>query len=702
LLGVTPVAGRGFVEDDERTAAPVVLIGHDLWTARFGRDAGVAGRVVHVNGIALTVVGVAPPDFRGVSGTADLWVLHAMAPQVYMDGYLESDQRFLSIAARLGPGGTMEQAQAELEGAGARALAVARTADDDDATVGVLRPRLMRLDEAARDPARVVAQLALSAAALGVLLIATVNLSGLLLARAVARARETAVRAALGAGRARLLRQALVEGCVLGMLGGAMGLVLGLWSVDLLGMRTSGSVVWLPLLGEISTAVTPALDWRVVGFTLSIAIGAASIAALAAVLRAGRIDLTSDLASGARVSPARIGSLRRPTVLTAAAAVQVACSLMLLVGAALLVDGLRQLSSIDPGFDARDVLAFTISPPDTRYGGDAAAPLLTRLLERMQAVPGVQSATVSLCTPYRQCSRTPLYIDGSVADNGATVGRHYVASDHFRTLGIPLLRGRTLTPQDRAGAPRVAVINETAARRYWPDTDPIGQRVRFGSGGGFASPDSLTEIVGVVADVLYDTPGADIRPDFYTSYMQFTWASTTVMVRAAVDPATLVTPLRRAVADVDPDLPIHDVRAVEEWSAAVLADQRFTTLGLSAIATLGLLLACLGIYGIMAWSVAQRRRELGIRHALGATTGQVVRLILAQGAAIALIGIALGVIASLALARTMHALLPHAAPIDPLHIAFVAALQLAITTLACWLPARQAGRIDPVRTIGDV
>jgi ABC-type antimicrobial peptide transport system permease subunit len=184
--------------------------------------------------------------------------------------------------------------------------------------------------------------------------------------------------------------------------------------------------------------------------------------------------------------------------------------------------------------------------------------------------------------------------------------------------------------------------------------------------------------------------------------MQFTWPNTTVMVRAAVDPATLVAALRRAVADVDPNLPINDVRVVEEWSAAVLADQRFTTLGLSAIAALGLFLACLGIYGIMAWSVAQRRRELGIRHALGATTGQVVRLILAQGAAIALIGIALGIIASLALARTMHALLPHAAPIDTLHITGVAMLLLAITTLACWLPARQAGRIDPMRTIADV
>lgn len=698
VLRVTPVHGRGFIVEDERNGAPVVVLAHELWTAQFGAQASILGRTVRVNGVPVIVAGITAPGFRGLTRTADLWILHALAPQVYMAGYLVSDERFFTVVGRLAPGATALQAQAELSGRGKAALAGVRSASGDP---DEWQPGLMPLDAARRNPVRMRAQFALAAGALGVLLIASLNLSGLLLARAVARRRESAIRCALGAGRLRLMRSAFTEATLLGLAGGILGLLLGMWCVRALATLSPQTVEGVPILGSVSTAMDAHIDWRVALFTLALALLAAMLAAAGATLRSLSIDLGRSLRYGARGSTVHVGTLRKPTLLTVATIMQVACSMLLLTGAALLTDGLQRLRSMDAGFDAHDVLAFRIAPPNLQYGRDAAAPLLSRVLDEVRAVPGVRSATVSLCAPLSQCSWTPLYIEGREIDPPGQVGRHYVGEEHFRTLGIPLLRGRGLTAQDRAGSPRVAVINETAARRFWPDTDPVGQRVWFGSGGGFASPDSLTEIVGIVGDVLYGVPGEEIRPDFYTSFRQFTWPATTVMVRAGTDPAALVPAMRRAVAAVDPNIAVHDVQLLAGRQDAVLAEQRLATIAIGVIAALGLMLACLGVYGIMAWSVAQRRREIGIRAALGATSSRIARLVLTQGWMLVFAGVAIGIAASLALGRTMRAMLPHAAPVDILHIAAVCALLLLVATLSCWLPARLAGRVDPLTTVSE-
>jgi putative ABC transport system permease protein len=455
-----------------------------------------------------------------------------------------------------------------------------------------------------------------------------------------------------------------------------------------------------PRFATVASFAEPSVDWRVIGFAAALSLAAGVLAGLIPALRGARTDLGPTLRTGARGSSVGLGSLRRPTVLSAAAVAQVALALVLLVGAGLMLQGFQRLRSVDPGFDPSGVVTFRISPPYGEYQGEAAAPLLQRVLERVEAVPGVESATVSLCTPFSRCSETPLYLAGRpAADPAPIVGRLYVGPDHFRTLRIPLVRGRALTADDRAGQPRVAVVNETAARRFWPDEDPIGQRVWFGGGGGFASPDSLTEIVGVVGDVLHASPGDAVRPDFYTSYLQFTWPYTTVLVRARGDAMTLVPALRRAVREVDANLPIYDVRTMRERAAGSLARERSATTALTLFAGLGLLLAALGVYGIMAYTVAHRRREIGIRLALGAAPPRILRFILGQGAALTTAGLAIGAAASLAMTRALPILIGEIGPVEPRILLAVVAILLLVALLACYLPARSATRVDPLETL---
>jgi putative ABC transport system permease protein len=700
LLGVRPALGRDFAAAEDRVPGthPVVILGHELWSGHFGADSRVVGEAVVLNDITLMVIGVAPTGFRGLTGEADLWFPQAMAPAVSFPDQLTSPQFFHSVVGRLAPGVSVAEGRAEVATAGAAASARAGPERPDGSDWGA---SLLPLDEARRDVGAVRAQLVLGGAAAFVLLIALVNLSGLLLARSTGRTRESAVRAALGAGRFRLVRHGAVEGGLLGLLGGALGALLALWSVGaLVALSPDQMGGGRPRFATIASFAEPTVDWRVIAFAAVLSLTAGLLAALIPALRGARMDLGPALRTGARGSSAGVGTLRRPTILSAAAVAQVALALVLLVGAGLMLQGFQRLRTVDPGFDPSGVVTFRISPPYGEYQGEAAAPLLQQVLERVEAVPGVESATVSLCTPFSRCSSTPLYLDGRPSpDPAPLVGRLYVGPDHFRTLRIPLVRGRALTADDRAGRPRVAVINETAARRFWPNADPIGQRVRFGGGGGFASPDSLTEIVGVVGDVLHGSPGEAVGPDFYTSYLQFTWPYTTVLVRAPGDAMALVPALRRAVREVDANLPIYDVQTMRERAAGSLARERSATTALTLFAGLGLLLAALGIYGIMAYTVAQRRREIGIRLALGAAPSEILRFILAQGAILTTAGLAMGAAVSVAVTRALPALIGDIGPIEPRVLLPVVVFLLLVALLACFLPARAATRVDPLETL---
>jgi predicted permease len=703
-LGVQPAAGRPFLpgEDDAPGAHLVAILGHDLWARDFGADRGLLGSALFVNGVAVTVVGIAPAGFRGITGEAQLWLPHAAAPPVYFANYFTSDQYFLGLVGRLARGTSLDRARAEVASAGAGAAAAVRAAGGADDWSGQWSAGLERLADARRDPRTVRAQLVLAGTSIFVLLIAVVNLASLLLARSRARARETAVRFALGASRARLVRHALVEGGLLGLAGGALGVLLSVWGVHAWAAfapeHLGGARLPLSRAGLASFA-EPMVDGAVIAFAGVLALLAGMAAALVPALRIIGGGLPGALPSGVRATAGTVGTLRRPTALTVATKLQVACALVLLAGAAMLVRGYQDLRSVDPGFEPAGLLTFRISAPEHEYDGEAAALLIERILDRVRAVPGVQAATVG-SPPFSAGGSTALYIAGRpAADPAPWVGRFYVGPDHFRTLGIPLLAGRALTPGDRAGRPRVAVINETAARRFWPGEDPIGKRVWFGSGGGFASPDSPTEIVGVVGDVLYGAPGERVGPDFYTSYLQHVLPRAAITVRAAGDLSALVPALRRAVREVDPHLPIHGVETMERRAAQALAAERFAAAALSAFALLGLLLASVGVYGIMAYSVAQRRREIGIRIALGATPGGVLRLVVGQGAAIAAAGIVLGAVCLLVFAPALRALLHGAETMEPSTVAAVAAALLLIAVLACWLAGRPATRVSPVEAL---
>lgn len=698
LLGVPMALGRPFQPEEDSVPGehPVAILGHRLWSSTFGSDPGVLGGSIVLNGVSHTVVGVLPAGFRGLSGEGEVWITHAMAPAVYYPEHLTIEQRFLGVVGRVREGRSVQDARAELAAVGGAALAGAHPGSEAEG--GGRVPALLPLEDARRDPASVRAHFVLAGAVFFVLLIAAVNLSGLLLARSVGRTREMAVRSAIGASRARLVRQVLVEGALLGTLGGALGLLLASWSMQLLALsapdRLGGAG---PRFMRLSSFSAPEMDWRILLFGAVAALATGLLTALLPALRATRGDLVVALKTGARGSTAGVGSLRRPTMLSGIAVAQVALALVLLVGAGALLEGFHRLRSVDTGMDASGVVVFRLTPPEGRYGGPAAAALHEEVLARVSALPGVSAATIGRCLPGTGCSSSQLFITdrGEERSDPPIVRRHYVGPDHFRTLGIPLIRGRGLSPDDRAGAPRVAVVNRTAAERFWPGEDPIGKRVYFGSGGGFASPDSLTEIVGVVGDVRYGAPGADMGADFYTSYLQHVLPATLVMVRTAGEPLALVPALRRAVAAVDPELPVHDVRTVPDFRAEALSEERFATRALGGFAALGLLLAALGVYGVMAYSVAQRRRELGIRLALGAAPADLLRFVVRQGVVLTGVGLVLGAAGSLVLSPALPALVQGVARFDPAITLAAAALLLLVAGVTCYLPARGAARVDP-------
>ena len=714
VLGVRAAAGRTFLPEEDAAPGthPVALLGDALWRRRFGADSRVLGRTVVVNGTALTVVGVLPEGFGGLTGNAEIWVPQAMAPAVSYPGQLTTAQHFLSVVGRLKPGRSLAQAAREVDAAAAGAVGAVHQGAAGGGEGARWGASLLPLDRARRDPTSLRAQVILLGAVGLVLLLATVNVASLLVARAAGRARELAVRTALGASRRRVGRVLLAESVLLAAMGAALGVLCAAWGTDVIAALTPEAVAaagGASRGAQLDSFATADVDWRVVAFAGALAVVAGLLAGLPPALRATRGDLTAVLNAGARGASVRVGSARRPTVLSALVMAEVAVAFVLLVGAGLLLKNFAQLRAVGPDVDAAGVLTFRVSAPEARYGGGrAAGPLLERVLERVAAVPGVTAATVGRCTPYAGgCSSTALYLAGRpVPPDGAEpiVGRHYVGPDHFRVLGIPVVRGRAFTPADRLGRPKVAVVNGAAARRFWPGEDPVGKRVWFGSGPGLDSPDSTAEVVGVVGDVPYGAPGEPAGADVYTPYLQFTWPETMVMVRTVTPgapAAALVPALRRAVAAADPSLPVYDVRTVEERAGAALAAERFSATLLGAFGVLGLALAALGVYGVMAFAVAQRRREIGIRLALGATRAAAVRLVVGQGAALAGVGLAAGTAAAVALTRALATLLTGVSPTDPLVFAAVLAVLALVALAACLVPAGRAAAVPPATALAS-
>ncbi|HEX7117856.1 MAG TPA: ABC transporter permease [Longimicrobiales bacterium] len=677
LLGVEPVLGRGFLPEEATPGGePVVVLSHDLWTSRFGRDPGVIGRSVRLNGSPYRIIGVMPPG-AGWPTEAKLWVPLAMR------GSLASlaERRgalWLSVFGRLADGVTLAGAQAEMD-------AIARRLEEayPDANEGigiVLEP----MHETVVGDVRPALMVLLGAVGC-VLLIACANVSGLLLARGRARRQEVAVRVALGAGRARLARQALTESVVLAAIGGGIALLVATWAVD--------------LLVRLAPARVPRLDGvGIDGVALAFAAGTTVLAALlfgvAPALDVARRDPGALLKEGGRGRTGGAGDRVRPAFVAG----QFALALVLLAGAGLMVRSLVRLQEVDPGFEPRGVLAVGINLPGRSYpDGAAVRGFYDRLLPAVAAMPGVESvdaiSTLFLGRLPRMTSVTVRDVELPDAVRRLPVPYDAVTPGVFRTLRMELRQGRELAATDGPDAPNVAVVNEAFVRRYFPGGKAVGRQ--FALGGAPERDEDWITIVGIVEDARRGGLDREPRPQVFLPHAQFPTSRMTVLVRARGDVLAQVGAVRAAVRRIDPDQPISDVRTLERNLSGSVASRRFLMFLLLVFAAASTLLAAVGIYGIMAQMVVQRTREIGVRVALGARSADIVRMVVRRGMALAGAGLGLGVLAALALGRLLSGMLFGVQPSDPLTLLVVSGVLAAVGALACYLPTRRATRVDP-------
>jgi putative ABC transport system permease protein len=677
LLGVEPQLGRAFLpEEDDPGATGVVILSHGLWQRRFGSDPGVVGAPVNMNGRSYTVVGVMPPQFQFPSRQDELWVPIAFNPQEATNRGNNSYE----VLGRLRPGVSLEQAQAEMNAIAARLKQQYPDVVKSDASVVVSLHEQMVGDI---KPALLV----LLGAVGFVLLAACANVANLLLARAAVRRKEIALRTALGAGRLRLVRQFLTESLLLAALGGAAGLLLSFWGVNLLKS-------FIP--ENISEVSAVNVDGRVLVFTLLVSLATGLIFGLVPAAQASNFDLNEMLKEGGRDSSfGRAGNRVRGLLVIA----EVAVSLVLLVGAGLLINSFMRLRHLDPGFRADDLLTMSVVLPQQKYPDHARrSAFFSELTSRVGALPGVRSAAVTNWIPLTMQGDTfGVSVEGRPdpgPDKRPDVITRVISPGYFNTMGIQLLRGRQFDEQlDREDSMPVAVVSETTARRLWPGEDPLGKRIQPGN----ADPDGWIEVVGVVNDVRQFELTSEPRLQMYLPYVQFQWfVPRQLVVKTGVEPASLAAAVRKAVWELDKDQPVSDVRTMEEVLSASIARQRFSTLLLGVFAALALALAAVGIYGVMSYAVAQRTREIGIRMALGAQAGSVLRLMLRQGLKLASAGVVLGLAGALLLTRLMSSMLFGVSATDPLTLATISLVLVGVTLLASYVPARRAARVDPL------
>jgi putative ABC transport system permease protein len=675
LLGNGALAGRTLVASDDAAAAPrVAVVSARYARAHLGGPAAAVGTVVRIGGEPFTVVGVMPDDFSFPTAATDLWL--PLAPAVVS---AERDLRWLQMIGRLAPGVTLAAAERELSGIMTR---LERAYPEANEGLRLwLEPRLAMLVGDVRP-----LLLVLLGAVGVVLVIACANLANLMLARGAARTREMAVRAALGAGRRRLVRQLLTESALLGMVGGAVALALAYGS--------SGVLLRLAPIA-LPRGETIGLDARTLLFTAAIALLSGLVVGVLPALRAARAAPGGALGEGGRGGTAGRARHRVQRTLVVA---QVSLALVLLVGAGLLVGSLGRLLSVDPGFRPDGLLAMHVALPEAGYPEPAdAGRFFEALLERVEALPGVEHAAAVWALPFTDgWASGGAFPEGAGSDASAQIGMLPVRGDAFAALGTRLIAGRTYGAADVAADAGVVVINETMARLFWPGEEAVGKQFRRGR------PEEQRPwqtVIGVVADVKRASLGATPEPEayFYHTHDEGSWASDMqVVVRAAGDPSALAAPLRRAVHDLDATLATGAIHAVPELITRSTAGARIRTLLATTFAALAALLAVVGIYGVMAFAVSERRREIGVRLALGARAGSVLAAVLREGAILAAIGVGLGLAGAFAATRLLESALFGVSPLDPATYAATAALLAAAVLVACWVPARRAARVDPL------
>ncbi len=702
LLGAVAASGRVLADADDDAGRPlaVVVLGDGLWRRRFASDPNVVGRTVRLNGVPLTVVGVMPRGFSGLSGKAELWVPATMTPQLTYAEYLTTNQNFISAFGRLRPEVTLEAARRELAVLGAainRALPSDPEHPEERVSATALTLNQARVDSTVRRSLFVLLS------AVGLLhLLACANVTNLLLGRAAARRRDSAVRMALGSSGGQLFSHLFREAFVLALASGALGVALAAWASAVIAPPTN---VWAPrnFYGNLAPFDTPGFGRLELLFGTTLGLVTSLLVAVPAALSAFRIDVSSGLRAGARGISDGAFSLRRPSPRGVIVGLEAALAMLLVVGAGLLIDSFQRMRGTSIGVDGANVLTFWVVPSEARIPPATAPAFVSRLLDALARVPGVQSATVDGGGPVSGTANSTLHVAGRPTPppgQAPPVLRHYIGPDHFKTLGIPVRRGRVFTALDTAEAPRVTVISETAARRFWPNQDPIGQRVWFGGGSSFDSPERSAEIVGVVADVVYEP--LDRRPNrasFYTPYPQFTYASRMVFVRTSGDPMSVVPGLRRALAGVDPELAMRDVQPLSEVVTGSWARHRFDAVLFGGFGVLALLLAASGIFAVLSYAVQTRTREFGVRIALGADSARVVRDVLKEGMGFPVVGLLIGLGAALGTTRLLQSTLYEVSPQEPRVFIGTALLLVITAAAACVIPAWRATRTDPMEAL---
>jgi putative ABC transport system permease protein len=692
VLSVDPIIGRRLTDDDDLPGArPVAILGHGLWKRRFGGDPGVIGRDTMLDGTPTTIVGVMPAAFDFPVAGTELWVplrvSRTQPPNRAIPAEKYRQYRILSVVARLKDGSSADRARLELAGI-ARQLETTYPDSNRDAELTVIP-----LQETVVASSRPALLLLLSAVGC-VLLIACANVGSLLLVRAAGRTREITIRMALGADRGRLVRQMLTESLVLAIAGGAAGLAVSAWALDLL-LRFAPPGI--PRLDRVR------MDASAVGLTFLIAIASGTIFGLAPAfqVRAQRLQDALLAAGRGLVSSAH---QRARQVLTVA---EIALSLMLLIGAMLLIQSFSRVQRVDIGFQPASVLTVErIELPRGRASAEASAAFFDGLVRRISAIPGVESAAVTLGLPLDPRAR--FFVDESTfsiagempltAAQRPTASIQVVSPDYFSTIGVPLKRGRAFTERDRSEAPGVVIINEAMARRFWPNQDPIGRRLTHDLA-IVAGQQTTREIVGVVGDVRHFGLEQPSEPQMFIPHAQMPWPSMAVMMRTPLEAAHIATAVRQAVWSVDDTIPVPPPRRMEHILTDAVGQPRFRAWLLGMFALTAIVLAMTGLYGTMAFAAQQRTREIGLRIALGATPKQATALLLRSGLTLTAVGTTFGLVGSVAMARALSSLLFGIGATDPATFAGVTATLVAVAWLACYLPARRAQRMDPIRAI---
>ena len=684
LLGVAPMLGRGFLPDEDKPGegGRVVILSQELFQKRFNSDAGVLNQLMVLDGKNYTIVGIMPRAFQFPiqNEPVELWTTVALDREGKEPITDERGMHYMNVIGRLKPGVSKDQAQAEMTSISARLEQ--QYPDKNLHRSSLVEPALEALVGSIRP-----ALLILLGAVGCVLLIACANVANLLLARAMTRHKEMAIRSALGASRARVIRQLLTESVLLSLAGGGLGLLLAVWWSDLLvslGKR------------DIPRALQVGMDWRVLGFTLLVSVMTGVVFGLVPALHSSKTELTESLKERGTGEGARRNRTRNVLVVA-----ELAIAVVLLVGAGLLIQSLWRLRQVPPGFNSANLLTLVVGIPEVKYPTDKQAQFYHDLVARIESLPGVRSASAVIPLPLSgDAFSISFETEGRPVAKGDRPSADFFAigANYFKTMGIPLLKGRDFTERDDKQAPGVIIVNQAFAQKFFPGEDPIGKQIRPGISTDVDKP-VMREIVGVVGDVKNRNLSSEFRPGYFVPQAQIPFNQVTVLIRTNGDPHSLITAATREVTAMDKELPVFNVKTMDDYLAASVAAPRFNTTLLAIFATVALVLTIVGLYGVMSYSVAQRTNEIGIRMALGAQTRDVLSLVVKQGFKLVLMGLAIGLVGAFALMRVIASLLFGVTTKDPLTFAAVAALLALVALLACYIPARRASRVDPMEAL---